>query len=369
MKSKQSLIRSLFLATMACALAAGCGGGGGGNNNDDASAPAPTPATALWGRVTTSGSGEIARALPSIAPNTVPAHVVDRTRALQSVFWTTDNNFDARSGIAPPTPRLASNIVVTAESGAVAGSRFVGQVALLLQTGATSSSASTASAAITCGSDSGPFAGLPRDAGCEAIAFDGMAHTLRLTNLALPGADSSLSGELRYTPLALQAGTGGTTTGLSAALSLCPSIAGEVSTALGWPDVGCLGGRFVGTSDDDKPCTVDVDLVTRVASANIDGYAQSYGFVAQLEYSQQSSDEAVYGQGTARDWTYRFARQATAGARIDDAPVDQLIVNFGSDTRVEGGQVLSVAAAVFHTTAPAGAAGPVDVKFCRAALR
>jgi hypothetical protein len=346
---------------------ASCGGGGG--NDDDTSAPAPVPPNAIWGRITTSGSGEIARALPSIAPNTVPAYVVDRTRALQSVFWTTDNGYDARSSVAPPTPRLASNIVVTAETGAVAGASFVGHLAVLLQTGASSSSASTASAAITCGGDSGPFAGLPRDAGCDGIAFDGAAHTLRLTNLALPGANTSLSGELRYTPLTLQTGIGGTTPGLDAALSLCPAIAGEVSTAVGWPDAACLRGRFVGTSDDDKACAVDINLVNRVARVNIDGYEQNYGFVAQLEYSQQASDEPIYGQGTRRNWTWRFAREATGGARIDDASVDQLIINFGSDTRIEGGAVLAVAAAVFHTTAPAGVAGPVDVKFCRAALR
>jgi hypothetical protein len=346
---------------------AACGGGGG--SDDGASAPAPTPRAAIWGRLTSSGSGEIARALPSIAPNTVPAHVVDRTRALQSVFWTADIAYDARSSVAPSTPWVAANIVVTAETGAVAGAPFVGQLALLLRAGPTTSSASTASTAITCGGESGPFIGLPRDAGCDAIGFDGAAHTLRLTRLALPGADTSLSGELRYTPLALQIGTGGTTANLAAALSLCPSTAGQVSTAVDWPSATCLGGRFVGTSDDDKVCSVDVDLVTRSARVSIDGYEQSYGFVAQLESSQETSDELIYGQGTRRNWTYRLARQATGGARIDDTPVDQLIVNFSSDTRIESGAVLSVAAAVFHTTAPAGVAGPVDVKFCRAALR
>lgn len=359
-----NLIR-LVSSSLALALAA-CGGGG---TDDGASSPTPTPLTAIWGRVTTSGSGEIARALPSIAPNTVPAHVVDRTRALQSVFWTTDSGYDARSGVAPPNPALASNIVVTAETGAAAGTRFVGQLAVLLRAGATSSSASTASAAVTCGGDSGPYAGLPRDAGCDAIAFDGVAHTLRLINLALPGANTSLSGELRYTPLLLQTGVGGTTPELVTALSLCPAVAGGVSTAVDWLDAACLAGRFVGTSDDDKVCGVDINPVTRIANVNIDGYVQSYGFVSQLKYSQESSNDISFGQGTARNWTYRLTREATAGARVENAPIDQLILNFSNDTRVEGGAVLSIGAAVFHTTAPAGVAGPVDVKFCRAALR
>lgn len=350
---------------MATALA-GCGGGGGGGIAGGGGAAADA---APWGQVALGGTAFAdVTAAAKVVPNTVPLHTVGEA-GLQRLDWVMDNAYTARSSLPVPDPRVIAHLFVTSEAG-VSGA-LVGTFDLVVDVAPAGGAAKRASVSLLCGgtSPSGVFSALPRQAGCDAITLDWTRRELKLGALALANGAGTLDGTLKFTSHEPAAAT----TARAAALRTCALTPAGAAVALPAADTAaCLAGTYVGTSDTGGTCSVTIEVPasgTPKVQVAVDGYAQTYAHLARRQ------GETKPGTAGELHWTYWFTTAATDGSDPSDASnprgVSEFVMaDFGNlaTLAASGGPVLGVGFAVAHATAPAGVAGPVDVKFCSVPL-
>jgi hypothetical protein len=358
--------RPRVAAALLAAALAGCGGGGGG----DAGVAQLPGAASAWGEVALGGSqfAAVAAAVPRIVPNTVPQHTVGDA-GLQRLDWVMDGAYDARAQLAPARPQARVNVSVVSDSGA--SGAFVGELTLAIDVDAGTADARSASFVAHCGgaSPSGLFAALPRDAGCEAIVLDWTHHELRFNAAALTGGAATLNGRLAFIDHDPQAAT----TASAPALRACPLTPGGAAAALpAAAGAACLAGAYHGVSDTGGACSVVIDTAGAAPQVQVavDGYARSYAHFARMQGGLRD------GSGiNETHWTYWFTALPTDGSDPADlsnpaGASEFVMADFGNLAvfAAADGPVQAVSFAVAHVTAPAGVAGPVDVKFCHVAL-
>lgn len=364
--TRQPPWRRIAAAAFAATLA-GCGGGGGG----DAAVGGPADSASKWGAVSLGGSqfAAVAAAVPRIVPNTVPQHTLGDA-GLQRLDWVMDGAYDARATLAATQPRARVEVSVVSESG-VSGA-FVGELTLAIDVDPGTASAHHVAFVAHCGgaSPSGLFATLPRDAGCAAITLDWAGHELRMDAAALIGGTAALNGRLVFIdhdPLAA-------TTASAAALRGCPLTPSGAAVALpAASGADCLAGTYHGVSDTGGACSVVIDTATGgtpSVQVAIDGYAQAYAHLARMQGGLRDGSAV-----NETHWTYWFTTQQTDGSDPSDlsnpaGASEFVMADFGNLAvfAAADGPVQAISFAVAHATAPAGVAGPVDVKFCHVAL-
>jgi hypothetical protein len=351
------------LITAAWLLSA-CGGGDGGGeapNNGAPSGQTPPP----WGSLTltdsSGGGNSVARSIDKFTPNRTPIHTQGLGSTLHRVDWIFDNLYDPRATIAEPNPNLSGNVLVVTDAVTPSGP-LIGQFSVQLFVNAPDAASPTHSQTFTCGGGAGAYAAFSRGADCDRITWDATTRTVRLNNLPLPSIGATVNGDLSYPVFNIDTNT----TGRASAWGACPAAtAGEDITPLRWSDTQCLSGSYVGISDTNKACRLTVDASAQTARVEIDGYSQTYRFVLGYEgYERRSDDSGVQ----KRDWEFFFGTSDNlASAQNSDA----LVVVMGTERGLRLGDATSshgLSFAVQHTTAPAGVAGPVDTKWCLAAV-
>jgi hypothetical protein len=224
----------------------------------------------------------------------------------------------------------------------------------------------TASLTINCGGAGaqGLYADLPRDAQCDRITVDTARRAVRFSAVVLAGGEVPLDGELTYPDFAIDASS----TASSASLSACPVPEAE-GVQLNPPsaDAACLSGEYRGVSDTNRTCSVSIinDSGNSTVRVDIDGFTATYERLGSRDYFTQTVDGVLQ-----RSWEYRFTPQALGP--IDPAVATQSVTVGVTNVPQRFGSTGVVHAASFlitHDTAPAGVAGPYDVKFCVAPLR
>jgi hypothetical protein len=291
----------------------------------------------------------------------VPAHI--GVANAQAWFWSMDNADDARGTASMPARRIA-RLTINAEPQA--SGALVGLLALQLYVDADPSSSPTAQAVLNCGGGTGAFASSPRDAACDAIRINAEQRSVRFS--AVVAAGITLDGELSY-PDNLPRST---TTVTAAALASCPAGPPAETPLLAppWTDAACLAGSYSGISDTNRPCSVTVSSLAQPASVtvNVDGFSRSYAYLASRSGSigNQSPGGSLLG-GNLREY---IVTPYAAGA-ADPNAADGVLIGLSTTPIFASaeGPLLGLVFGVVHSSAPAGVAGPYDVKACFATVR
>jgi hypothetical protein len=352
-------LRTLIAATALMALAACGGGGGGGADSVDPAAPTPPP----WGSLTLSGGDAVVGSIARVEPNSVPVHTGRGPSDPRAVFWTMDNASDARATSALPAQRRIAQVIVGSDL-ATSGS-LVGLVIAKFWVNADPNQPATVSTIINCGGAgaTGLYADFPRSASCDNITVDYSRRAVRFTGAAFPDSALTIDGELTYADNTPRAGT----TGTSAALASCSFNPNVAVVAPPSADAACLAGRYVGISDMNRECTVAITAGagSPVIDVQIDGFAASYRHFALSEDFVSDLSSPLNGPLVQRTWESYFTPNPVGN--VDPATIQDYMIVSHTDLPVYAGVTAAQHGISFllgHSSAPAGVAGPFDIKSC-----
>lgn len=352
-------LRTLIAVTALVALAA-CGGGGGGDADSvDPAAPTPPP----WGSLTLSGGNAVVGSIARVEPNSVPTHTGRGPSDPRAVFWTMDNAGDARATSALPAQRRIAQVIVGTDLAT--GGSLVGLVIAKFWVNADPNQPATVSAIINCGGAgaTGLYADLPRNPSCDNITVDYSRRAVRFNKAALPDSALTIDGELTYADNTPRAGT----TGTSAALASCPFNPNVSVMAPPAANAACLAGRYVGISDMNRECTVAIiaGAGSPVIDVQIDGFTASYRHFALSEDFANDLSSALNGPLVQRTWESYFTPSPVGD--VDPATIRDYLMVSHTDLPVYAGVTAAQHGIFFllaHSSAPAGVAGPFDIKSC-----